>query len=174
MRKQAGYTIVELLAVLIVIVAIGSLIVGIIFFTLRSNTKTQINLDISQNGNYALSVISKLLLNATSVTINGSACSANPSGTNLTIQALDGGSTTFVCDVENNNISSNSASLIDPSRVQLVSCTFSCSQTSNFIPAKVSISIALRQKTSSPLPEFLSTSSFSTTVSLRNTTLRSQ
>jgi type II secretory pathway pseudopilin PulG len=58
-RTNEGFTLVELLASVIVLVAIGSVIAGIISSSLRGANKTNTIENIRQNGNYALAQISK-------------------------------------------------------------------------------------------------------------------
>jgi type II secretory pathway pseudopilin PulG len=57
--KQKGFTLVEILASVITLVAIGSVITGIISSSLRGSNKTNTIENIRQNGSYVLSQISK-------------------------------------------------------------------------------------------------------------------
>jgi prepilin-type N-terminal cleavage/methylation domain-containing protein len=58
-QDQKGFTLVEMLASIIVIAAISSVIAGIITSSLRGSNKTNAVETIRQNGNYALDQISK-------------------------------------------------------------------------------------------------------------------
>lgn len=58
-NSQRGFTLVELLASVIVLVAVGSIIAGIITSSLRGTNKTNTIENIRQNGNYTLNQISK-------------------------------------------------------------------------------------------------------------------
>ena len=58
-QNKKGFTLIELLASIAVIVVIGSVIAGIIKSSLRGSNKTNTIEAIRQNGNYALSQISK-------------------------------------------------------------------------------------------------------------------
>src|SRR3989344_7547432 len=58
-RSQKGFTLVELLSSIIVLVAVGSIISGIITASLRGTNKTTTIENIRQNGNYALAQMSK-------------------------------------------------------------------------------------------------------------------
>jgi len=58
-KIKNGFTLVELLASVIVLVAVGSVIAGVTAFSLRGANKTNTIENIRQNGNYALNQISK-------------------------------------------------------------------------------------------------------------------
>ncbi|KKQ28355.1 MAG: hypothetical protein US48_C0012G0008 [Candidatus Levybacteria bacterium GW2011_GWA2_37_36] len=58
-KLNGGFTLVELLASIIVLVAVGSIIAGIISSSLRGANKTNTIENIRQNGNYALAQMSK-------------------------------------------------------------------------------------------------------------------
>lgn len=172
-KKIRGYTIIELLAVVSILVIISSVIVGILYGSLRGSSKTKITTEVVQNGNYVLSVFSSAVVDSVNVTqINGvniNDCTASPSGTSVTLKRLDESTTTFSC--ANNSVSSGSASLINESQVQIGdnSCTFYCDQKSDdayAIPI-VGVKFTLEDKNTG-LFETRSSSIFETSVSIRN------
>ena len=168
-----GYTIIELLAVVAILVIISGVVTGILYSTLRGSNKAKISTDITQNGNYAISVISAAIIDSRAITqvggVNISDCTANPSGTSITFRRLSGGSTTFSCS--NNTISSNSVSLINSEdvTVEANTCFFYCNQLSSdpyAIPI-AGVTFKLTEKNSA-LFEAQSSAIFNTSVSLRN------
>ena len=115
LKNIKGYTLIELLAVIMVITTVGGLIAGIIVLSLRgSNRSTNVN-GIRQNGNFALSQMSKMITYAkgfegvaTSDDIVNNAISYTNQCTDadtqakqfnfLKIQSFDQGITTYICD----------------------------------------------------------------------------
>ncbi len=154
LQRTRGYTLVELVIVMVLVLVIGGMITQILVSTLRGSNKTQANNAVAQNGNYAMSIMSDLILNAQSFTsilpltpTPATTCAGTAiKGNSVTIQNFDGGVTTFLCDDANKTISSNSASLLDTSQVALVtgSCSFTCSQTSVYSPPRIDISFKLK------------------------------
>lgn len=66
--RQAGFTIIELLVVMIVLFAIGTTIGSTIVSTLRGSDKTNTLADVRQNGDYAISQMVKIIRNSIVVT----------------------------------------------------------------------------------------------------------
>jgi prepilin-type N-terminal cleavage/methylation domain-containing protein len=138
LTTNRGYTLAELLAVTSIIVIVSGLIVGVLYSTLRGGNKTKVTNDVSQNVNYALSVISNTAINAEKVTEVGGAsvldCTANPTGNSIEFEQRDGRRIKFECDAAEESIASTSASittyLIDNNSVKVdpLTCSFSCVQ----------------------------------------------
>ncbi len=130
LNNRKGYTLVELLAAMILLITVGSIMAGIIVVSLRgSNRSTNVN-DIRQEGNYALSQMTKMITYAQSFDgiSDGSTdidtgdlvytkdCTVNPTTHQykfLKISTFDQGKTTFVCSTgaEGDFIASYGASL---------------------------------------------------------------
>ena len=168
-----GYTLIELLAVISILVILTGIISGIIYSTLRGGSKTRITTEVTQNGTYAIGVISNILAPSRGVTKVGGVeindCTTVQTGSSITVKSIDGGETTFACS--GTNISSNSVSLINTNQVQIQpgSCSFSCQQKSTdaySIPV-VSVKFTIEDKNAA-LFENKSSSLFKTSVSLRN------
>lgn len=178
-NNNRGYTVVELLAVTAIIVVMAGLIAGALASTLRGGSKTRITSDVSQNGNFALSVISNTIINSESVTSIGgnsiSDCINSPSGSSITLKQSDASLLTFSCT--SNNIASQSANfsttyLIDSDNLEVdaASCSFRCRQENGdplAIPI-IDVSFTLNQKGSSGTFETKSSALFSTSTSMRN------
>lgn len=176
--NNQGYTIVELLAVTAIIVIIAGLIAGVLTSTIRGGSRTRITSDVSQSGNYALSVMSNTIISSESVTMVGGAaysdCTGSPSGTSISLKQNDASIITFSCS--NNTIASQSAnmpapiSLIDNDILIAQACSFTCRQDNNdslAIPI-IDISFSLKQKANPANFESKSSASFSTSTSMRN------
>lgn len=172
-ENGAGYTLVELLAVVTILVILAGIISGIIFSTLRGSNKTRITTEISQNGNYVLGVLSNIISSSTSVTkISGqeiSDCTASPFGSSITLRNGDGTETTISCSA--GNIQSGSTPLINTGEVRVKdnSCKFTCSQKSSdpySIPL-IDIEFTLEDQ-NAILFENKASSLFKTSVSIRN------
>ncbi len=180
LKKQKGYTLVELLAVTAIIVIVSGLIVGILYSTLRGGNKTRIISDVTQNGNYAISVIANTALNARSVTqVNGvpiNDCTTLRQGTSIQFEEENGNLITFACSLASQSIASTSGTttndLIDTSAVKVdpATCTFSCAQ-NNANPYSnpiIKIVFTVSQKSNGNILENSATSTFNTSVTMRN------
>ncbi|MEK7551587.1 MAG: type II secretion system protein [Patescibacteria group bacterium] len=114
LNNKRGYTLVELLVAMILLITVGGIMAGIIVISLRgSNRSTNVN-DIRQEGNYALSQMTKMITYAqtfegisdgtkdvnTGDLVYTKDCTVN-SPTHqysfLKISSFDQGKTTFVC-----------------------------------------------------------------------------
>lgn len=165
-NSQKGYTLIELLAVIVVVVTVGTIIAGIIVNSLRGgNRSTNVN-DIRENGNFALSQISKMIIFAKSfdgvsdgTLVNGSRvyttnCTvAVPTPVPihyqyLKITSFDRGQTEFECNGA--VLASNGAKLVDTSTRYIVSgCYIICTQNNISVLPTINISFTLAKKTTS-------------------------
>jgi type II secretory pathway pseudopilin PulG len=184
MKKQneKGYTLVELLAVIFILVAVGTIISSILTSVLRSSNKSTNTEMVRTNGNNAISQMSKMITYAEKfegVKVNSSDqfqtdCTSSPSSTQyhfLQIKSFDGGITTFACD--QSKIASQSSLtvyLADPSLS--ASCYFECSQESAAAPAKIDIFLDLSARSTAVFAESQATMHFETSVVTRNNTDR--
>ena len=183
-NSTRGYTLVELLAVTSIVVIISGLIVGILYSTLRGGNKTKVTNDVTQNGNFALSVISNTALLSEDVTkvggldVTDCTSSPSPSGTSIEFQDVYGALVSFTCTgAPDDTIASQSAEtvptdLIDISSVKVdaSTCSFSCVQSNGNPYSKpvIKISFTVTQKSTTPLFESAASSTFSTSVTMRN------
>ncbi|HVZ11778.1 MAG TPA: prepilin-type N-terminal cleavage/methylation domain-containing protein [Patescibacteria group bacterium] len=190
-KDNRGYTVAELMAVLSILVIISGIVVSIIYSTLRGQSKTRVTTDVSQNGEYASSVISGIIADSRNVEqINGQNfddCTGNPSSAtitpapdskapSITLKRISGDRTIIACEQIGGingyyTITSNSAALINNALVKVDknSCVFSCSQTVSdpySIPL-VNFSFSISQYGDNVLFERQSSAAFSSSASLR-------
>lgn len=180
--KKNGFTLIELLAVLGVFAIVSSIVASITVTVLRGNNKTNTINIVRSNGDYAISQMTKMLRNATSI-LNPYPCGTidNPTVVSSVQLAFpDGSTTTLSClDADNNpSITSSSASLtptpiplIDPTTVAVASCQFTCSQAGPSDYPVIGIDFSLNANTTSTFTEQQASASaieFQTSVALRN------
>jgi len=188
-NRQGGFTLVELLAVILVIGVVGGVVGGILISSLIGTNKTNSLESVRQNGNYALLQISKSIEFSRSfggVSLNGvnyiTDCT-QPQGVSPTptpvpyfyikITSNDGNDTVFSCfssAISSNSasLSSNSASLVNPSTIAVSSCYFTCSQDSLVVPPTIGIGFTLSDKKAGNFVENKTSVPFQTSVTLRN------
>jgi prepilin-type N-terminal cleavage/methylation domain-containing protein len=172
---ERGYTLIEILAVIVVFGVVGTMVFGILTTTLQSSNKTEGVTTVQQNGNYVLSLMTRMIRYSKRITYPTS-CYPGPTptpidNTSIAIENLDGNITTFSCDgLPSGTIASNGASLLDTQSVAVTACTFSCNQTTPYDVPSVTIDFTLNKKNSNNLVENNSPIQFQTTVTLRNLT----
>jgi prepilin-type N-terminal cleavage/methylation domain-containing protein len=189
-NSQKGYTIIELLAVMIILSAIGSVIVGVISSTLRGSNKTNSVNQIRQEGNNRLSGIAKMVEYARSfdgISADGDVykadCTSEPVGaltptpeperyyylkvTNFTNDQLIFSCTSLPAQDEQ-ILASNSASLIDQQSLSVTDCYFTCTQ--NFLaqPPIIGIYFVLSKKNSTSAIDQETSVPFEINISMRN------
>jgi prepilin-type N-terminal cleavage/methylation domain-containing protein len=163
-----GFTLIELLISMLVVVLIGSIITSILFSVLRGTNKTNKLIIIRQNGNYAISQLSKTIRNAKAIV---TPCDTNPVST-ITITAQD--DTDLVLACENNNVTmtsgANKTNLVDTSAVAIKSgianCSFACIQGAT--TQLVSVSFTVQQAKADALNENSASLIFETAIAMRN------
>jgi len=175
-RKSKGFTLVELLASVVVLVAVGSVIAGIISSSLRGANKTNTIENIRQNGNYALNQMSKDikyaqpfdgkntgLSNNDGVTYDTSCIfSLNPTPTPstpysvITVKSANNIVTKYNCSGSttlDSILTANEAPLIDTNSVSLISCSLSCIQNKPTDIPIIKVSFSIGPKTANGLVE---------------------
>lgn len=176
-KTRNGYTLIELLIVMVVLVTVGVIVAGIIVSSLRGTNKATTIETVRKNGNYAILQISRMIEFAQSfggVSLNGSSYSTlcpsqnSPSYKYLKIISFDNGQTIFSCS--SNTISSGSASLINTALVTAPTstCYFTCLRSGIYEPPTIGIDFTLSQQGSSNLFENKYIIPFETTVQMRN------
>lgn len=190
-NNQRGFTLVELLASIIVLVAVGSVIAGIITSSLRGTNKTTAIENIRQNGNYTLAQMSKNIeysqafngLSVDGVTYVTScpfSTAPTPAPTTtpykfIKITPLSGSPTIYNCDGSIltvsvlNGATPTPAPLIDNNSFSFTNCSLSCTQTSSTDIPIIGISFSLGPKNPNGLVENSSPPIlFQTSVTIRN------
>ena len=173
--KQKGFTLIELLVVTAIILVIIGAVSNSFFSSLRGSTKTTLLNEAKQNGDYALSIMERMIRNAVDVT---SVCGGVSQNT-LTITNLDGGLTTFACpsapEVRIASSSATQTGYLTSNKVMVLesNCEFSCSQSSSMSSKIVKIKFTIQQLTTTPgitpRPEDQTSINFETSVVVRNT-----
>jgi len=185
MKKDSknGYTLVELLAVIFVLVAVGTIISSIITSVLRASNKSTNMEVVRRNGNSAIAQMSKMISYAQSfngvydeISHQWTDCvgaSSTKKYYNVKITSFDYDTTTFTC--ADSKIASESSEgsiiyLVDPSLN--VACYFNCAQESAAAPAKIDIFLDIKATSSAIFSESQAEIPFETSVVIRNSANR--
>ncbi|MFZ5366307.1 MAG: PilW family protein [Patescibacteria group bacterium] len=163
MKRQNGFTLVEILVVVFllgIIVIVGS---NLFFSILKGASKAEIEKEVKQNGDYAMNVMERMVRNAQEILQNSDGQTCESSMNKIKIKNPDGGETEFA--FTGTRIASSGAYLTSENTA-LFSGAFSCDQTRT--PPVVTISFTLSQAGTKERPEEKAQASFSTTVSLRS------
>jgi type II secretory pathway pseudopilin PulG len=185
-KLSKGFTLVEILASVIVLFAVGSIIAGIISSSLRGANKTNTIENLRQNGNYALNQISKDIQYAQSFdgettgfsNNNGETysifCPVSPGPTPvpflttyklISIQSANG-IRKYFCDSRELLVDGNS--LIDLSQIKILDCSFTCIQSKSTDVPIIKIKFELAPSNTNGLVENSGSIVFETSVTLRN------
>jgi type II secretory pathway pseudopilin PulG len=176
---SGGFTIIEVLASLAVVIVVGSIIGSVIFSSSGGAAKSNVLNTVRQNGNYALSQWEKTARNSTGLV---SPCiTPTPSASSIAFINSDSTVTTFSCvtasGASNGIFEGQAASVnvtpapipfIDQNNVAVTSCNFSCSQGGVGSYPSVVFSFTLSQKASTSFFEQQTSLPFETSVTLRN------
>lgn len=189
LNRQKGFTLVEILAVMMVFGIIGGISAGILVTTLRTSNKSNMITQVKQNGDYAISQIAKTIRNSYSLTYPPLPCgdASSPTVTQyISVVDSTGSPSTISCvgavpspavpTIPPNSItlqqgSSAQTSLIDPTLVQTSSCSFTCIQATTSDYPVIQIAFSLLQKGLTNFSEQVASASainFSTSVVFRN------
>jgi len=158
-----GFTLIELLISITIIMLVGTMIIVVFFSVLRGTNKSQVLISIRQNGNFALSQMSREIRQA-----EQAVCSLSSDSVQIT-SARDQSVTTYQCTPT--NISSGSSFLLDETQVRPMECSFTCGIRPPLDIPSVTIRFSLTSAGDTSLPEkqLVSPTIFTTTVLLRNT-----
>lgn len=173
-KFQSGYTLVELLAVMIILVSVGVIITAILVISLRGSNKSNTTNEVRQSGNYITSQMSKMIAYARSfdgVSTNGTTyvtdCTPTPVAYKyIKITSFDNGQTVFSCT--GSTIASGTADLIDVNTLSASSCNFYCSQINDISPVTINVTFTLSKKNSGFFVENQTSIPFDTTITPRN------
>ncbi|OGH02547.1 MAG: hypothetical protein A2798_02820 [Candidatus Levybacteria bacterium RIFCSPHIGHO2_01_FULL_37_17] len=189
---EKGYTLIELLAVMIILITVGGIVTAIITSSLRGGNRSVTVNEVRQEGNFAITQMAKMIRYSQGfdgASVNGSSYDPNcivtlpppPSPTPTPIKYkylkftnFDGGQTEFICKDNASDspktISSNSANLINAREVTIDqgSCYFICRQSNTALPPSIDIYFTLSATGSSSFIENKLSVPFSTSVVFRN------
>ncbi len=170
-RNEKGLTLVEFIVIAFILVTIAGIVTGVIVSVLRGSSSTQRSLEVTGNGNFAISVITQLISSSTGITAVGEEeiadCTEQPTAHAITVKGFDGGITSLSC--ENETIASNGASLVNniSLRVPQNTCSFTCTQASPYDKPLIQIEFEIESRTYD-FPEDMDKKNFQTSVTLRN------
>lgn len=170
--SQSGFTLVELLAVMIVLVTVGGIIFGVLYASLRGSNRANVLTDVQENGDYVLTEMGRVIRFAHAVE-DPASCVLGPTPTpttvsEITIRNADQTTITYSCDGTSGTIASNGASLLDTQKVELTACSFTCSQNSVYETPTIGISFSLNKRNATEAVDNNAPLTFQTTVTLRN------
>jgi prepilin-type N-terminal cleavage/methylation domain-containing protein len=178
-NSRGGFTLIELLVSLFILSTISSLVLGIIWVSLRSTVKVNNMNLIRQNGNFAITQMAKMIQfgkqfqgvssDGTTYTQTCQAPGTSPLQTYnyVSFTASDDGDIVLGCLQSPSTIASNSASLINTNTFTVTSCSFTCTQTSDS-PYTIGIQFTIEKKVSGNLFDQPSPLFFQTSATMRN------
>src|SRR3989338_1427537 len=98
--KIRGFSMVEMLVVIALLGIISTIVTQVLVISVRSSLKAEIQKEVKQNGDYAISIMERAIRNATDVDAAG----CNISRDFVTITNRDTTTTTFTCSSSPNKI----------------------------------------------------------------------
>jgi len=160
-RNSFGFTLIEMLIVitsLVLLLIAGS---NLLFGSLLGSSKSEVQKEVRQNGEYALKVMEETIKNAvklefcdlTTVTVK------NQNNQDITFKVLNDGSNIP-------RVASNS-SYLTSNKVKVKNLSFTCEENPG-LPPKIKISFTVEQVQTTDRPEKKASMQFSTVVSMRN------
>lgn len=163
---SAGFSLVELLIVVVLMGMISVMISEVFIMTIRSHVKSEMIKEIKQSGDYALSVIETMVRNATEISVP----SCNTNVQTFSITNPDGRSTTFDCSSADTIASVGATTqALTSERTIVALCTFRVICPPEGSGSKyVLVNFTLRQKGDNVALEQQASEEFQTTVVLRS------
>lgn len=195
---KKGFTLVELLVVMVVLLTVGTIIGVILFSSFRGANKTNTIIQVRQNGSYAITQMEKTIRGAYSLDgmsedninftngcpLQAVAATGTPTPTPTPVQyksikftSFDKSITTYYCDIfgekaitVKKGTTGTPISLFDKKAVSLASCYFTCLQKNLQSSPAVEINFVLKQAGSVSSAFFEQTASipFKASFTLRN------
>jgi len=131
---KKGFTMIEVLVVVLVFSVIAILATQSVLLSLRGSRRSESTIGVRENINYAIAIIERQLHNAESVNC--------PSATTISYTDELSQPADFTCDPApgTGTLASSSAQLTS-NEVRITACSFSCSVGSPGVPDSVTISI---------------------------------
>lgn len=171
MKRNSGFTLIEVLMMIFVmgiVVVMGS---NLFFSIMKGASKAEIQKEVKQNGDYAMSIMEKMIRNAQEIVENSDDQICTASMKKIKIKNPDGGETEFGCLASSGitQLASSSALLTSENISLGSSCEasdleFTCDDNSS--PENVTISFTLYQAQGGKVEEKAQVK-FQTKVSLR-------
>lgn len=145
---QGGYTLVELVVVIGIVVVLLITATSLFYTTLIGGNKTNSAEAVKQAGQYALNQMSYLVYNARKITTNNQAQTCASSMVSLGVQNQDLATTVLASQTVSGKIriASNSGVYLTPGNMTISSGpTFDCTSPGNGSPSTVTISFTLQK-----------------------------
>jgi len=166
----AGFTFIEMIVAISILGIVALIGTGFLLTSLSSSGKAEINKEVRQNGNFALSIMEGLIISAENISC--------PTADEIDVIDINGQLTKFICydSAPDYKISSVSSTFSPPTtttyiltadNVAVTDCNFTCT-TIVGNPTTVGIGFTVSQVGSSGRPSEKSSVSFQTQVSTRN------
>jgi prepilin-type N-terminal cleavage/methylation domain-containing protein len=177
--NQSGFTLIELLTSIAILAVVGTIVTSVLTSSLRGSNKTTVVENIRQNGDYALSQISKDITYAQPFDGNNTgfncdnannpacltSCPSSPV-TDTTIQSSSGILIKYYCSGA--TLTANSTPIISSSAASLTSCSFTCAQTATTPIIGISFTLLPQGATGLAENNINSAINFTTSVTMRN------
>lgn len=157
MKNNKGYTLMEMLVVIVLFGIIGTVASETIIFTLRGTAKADAISKVRNNIDYAVGEMEREIRGASKIT---SACTG-VAASSITFLDQNNSSVTYSCvGINSNNlpssIASSSASLTS-SNITLSACSFTCAPGTTSSPAQVTINLTGQDSGIQTVPVTVST-----------------
>ncbi len=173
--KTKGFTIIEIVVVVGILGIIAAMGTNMFFTVIKGSTKSKNLITVKQNGDYALSVIGRMIRNSQEIITNSDGQICENGMTKIKLRNFDSGETEFEffdSDGDPSNgydyVASNSSRLTSD-QIRVTDGAFDCSSVGEFHPQAVIIRFTLDQNiTTTPRPEEEASVDFRTTVEVRN------
>ena len=140
MKKKKGFSLVEILIVISIFSVIGILSTRIILLTMRGAKKSDSQVRVRENVNYALSIIERQIRNSEVVNC------ASSTSSQIIYTSLEGVASTFSCVSGSDSYILSGTSRLTSSDISITSCLFSCTQTNENDPPVMKVKIVAEDK----------------------------
>ena len=169
-KKQKGFTIIEIIVVIGILGIIAAVGTNMFFTVISGSTKSKNLTTVKQNGEYALSVMERMIRNSSDVITNTDGQICESGMTKIKIINSDKEETEFAfIDIDGNSYIASNSSRMTSDQVKVTSGVFNCSSTGDFNPKTIVIDFTLDQNISpTPRIEEEATMDFRMTVGIRN------
>ena len=143
-KHEIGMSLVEILIVVAVFAVLGVLTAQSVMITLRGSRKSEAQIKVRENVNYAFSIIERQLRSADEIT----AC-PNPNPLTISYKTLEGQISTFTCTVGASGYIASGSGRLTSTDVAVDRCTISCQKGNENLPAKVSVAVTAHETNTS-------------------------
>lgn len=173
LNNKHSFILIEILVAITIFLVIITTVSNLFFSLLKGSTKVIVTNEAKQNGEYALSVMERMIRNASSIQDMEVECDGTEKAF-LTIKNSDNQLTTFFCPSgTETRIASSSAityAYLTSNNVTVSNCSFVCNLSlGNPAVVKISFSVSQPQSAGFLRPEETITINYSTSVVVRNT-----